>query len=59
MKILLGDINAKVSRDIFKPIIGNESLHEISNGNTLRVVKFFIFRYLIVKNTMFPQRKIH
>jgi hypothetical protein len=28
MKILLGDFNAKVGREnIFKPIIGNESLH--------------------------------
>jgi exonuclease III len=28
MKILLGDFNAKVSmEDIFKPTIGNESLH--------------------------------
>jgi hypothetical protein len=34
MKILLGDFNAKVGReDIFKPIIGHESLHEISNDN--------------------------
>jgi hypothetical protein len=34
MKILLGAFNAKVGReDIFKPIIGNESLHEISNDN--------------------------
>jgi hypothetical protein len=31
MQILLGDFNAKVGReDIFKPIIGNESLQEIS-----------------------------
>jgi hypothetical protein len=30
MKILLGYFNAKVGReDIFKPTIGNESLHEI------------------------------
>jgi hypothetical protein len=30
MKVLLGDINAKVSKeDIFKPTIGNESSHEI------------------------------
>jgi hypothetical protein len=34
MKILLGDLNAKVGReDIFKTTIGNESLHEISNEN--------------------------
>jgi hypothetical protein len=34
MKILPGDFNAKVGRkDIFKPIIGNESLHEASNDN--------------------------
>jgi hypothetical protein len=31
MNILLGDFNAKVGmEDIFKPTIGNESLHEIS-----------------------------
>jgi hypothetical protein len=30
MKILLKDFNAKVGREgIFKPTIGNESLHEI------------------------------
>jgi exonuclease III len=39
MKILFGDFNAKVGRkDIFKPTIGNESLHEISNDNGVRVV---------------------
>jgi hypothetical protein len=32
MKILLGDFSAKVGReDIFKPTVGNESLHKISN----------------------------
>jgi hypothetical protein len=41
MKILLVDHNAKVSReDIFKPTIGNESLHEISNDNGVGVVNF-------------------
>jgi hypothetical protein len=39
MKILLEDFNAKVGReDIFKPTIGNESLHEISNDNGVRLV---------------------
>jgi hypothetical protein len=41
MNILLGDFDAKVGReDIFKPTIGNESLHEISNDNGVRVVNF-------------------
>jgi hypothetical protein len=39
MKILLGDFNAEIGKeDIFKPTIWNESLHEISNDNSLRVV---------------------
>jgi hypothetical protein len=41
MKILLGDFSTKVGReDIFKPKIGNESLHEISNENGVRLVNF-------------------
>ena len=36
MKILLGDFNAKVRRDnIFKPTIGNESLHQDINDNVV------------------------
>jgi hypothetical protein len=60
MKILLGDFNAKVGReDIFKPIIGNESLHEASNDNGLGAVNFATLKNLIVKSTTFPQRDIH
>jgi hypothetical protein len=34
MTILIGDFNAKVGReDIFKPMIGNESIHEANNDN--------------------------
>jgi hypothetical protein len=41
MKILLGDLNAKIGReDIFKLTIGNESLHEINNDNGGRVINF-------------------
>ena len=41
MKTLLGDFNAKVVREnIFKPTIGNESLHQESNDNGVRIVYF-------------------
>jgi hypothetical protein len=60
MKILLGDFNAKVCReDIFKPTIGNESLHEISNDSGIRLVNFATSKNLRVKSTMFPHHNIH
>jgi hypothetical protein len=60
MKMLLGDLNAKVRReDIYKARIGNESLHEITNDNGVRVVNFDTYKNLIIKSTMFPHRNIH
>jgi hypothetical protein len=51
MKILFGDFNAKVDRkDILKQTIGNESLHEISNDNGVRVANFATSKNLIVKS---------
>ena len=39
MKIILGYFNAKVGREnIFKPTIENESLHQDSNDNYVRMV---------------------
>jgi hypothetical protein len=56
MNILSGDSNAKVSReDIFKPPIGNESLHETRNDNGVRVVNFATSKKLTLRSTMFPQ----
>jgi hypothetical protein len=60
MQILLGDFNVKVGReDILKPIIGNESLHEVSNDNGVRVVNFATLKILILKGTTFPHCDIN
>jgi hypothetical protein len=60
MKILLGDFNAKVGReDIFKPTIGNESLHATSNDDGVRVVNFATSKNLTVESTMFSHGNIH
>ena len=59
MKILLGDFNAKVGREnIFKPTIGNESLHKDNNDNGVRIVTFGTSKNLVVTSTMFPHRNI-
>jgi hypothetical protein len=53
-KILLGDFNAKVGREAtLKPTIGNQSLHQDSNDNGVRVVNFATSKNLVVKSTMF------
>jgi len=60
MEMLLEDFNAKVGREyIFKPTIGQESLHQDSNDNGVRLVNFTTSQNLVVKSTMFPQRNIH
>jgi hypothetical protein len=55
MKILLRDFISKVGREnIFKPNIGNGSLHQDSNDNGARIEKFAASKSLVVKSTMFP-----
>jgi len=49
MKALLGDFNAKVGREnIFKPTIGDESLHQENNDNGVRIVNFATSKNLAV-----------
>jgi hypothetical protein len=60
MEILLGDFNDKVGReDIFKLTIRNESLHEISYDNGVRLVTFATSKNPRVKSTMFPHHNIY
>jgi len=60
MKIPLGDFNAKVGEEnIFKPTNWNESLHQDSNDNGVRIVNCATSKHIDVKSTMFPHRIIH
>jgi hypothetical protein len=45
--------------NIFKPTTGNDTSHEISNDNEVRVVNFAKSKNLVVKSTMFLYRSIH
>jgi hypothetical protein len=59
MKILLGDVNAKVGvQNICKPTIGNESLYEITSDNGVRVVNCGVSKTQTVESTMFPHHNI-
>jgi len=52
VKIILGDLNAQVK-------IGNESVHDRSNGNGTRLIKFAIANNLIVSCSFFPRKNIN
>ncbi len=60
MKIVLGDFNAKVEKEnIFKPTIGNESLHQDSADNGVGIINLATSNNLVLKGTMFRQRDFH
>lgn len=60
IKILLGDFNAKIGREEhYYQTIGNNSLHETSNDNGMRVIDFATTRNLVCRSTWFPRKNIH
>ena len=59
-KMLLGDFNAKVGgENIFKPTNGQESLHQVSKDNGVRIVNIATSKNLVVNSMMFPHWNIH
>jgi hypothetical protein len=54
MKMILGNFMASGRENIFKTTIGNESLHQDSNDNGVKIVNFATSQNLVVKSTMLP-----
>ena len=60
IKIILGDFNAKVgTEDIYNPTIGNESLHNETNNNGIKIIQFAISKDFNVWSTTFPLKDNH
>ncbi|XP_073986277.1 uncharacterized protein [Rhodnius prolixus] len=60
VKLLLGDFNAKVGKEQdYRPTIGLNSVHEVSNDNGCRLIDFATDKTLRVVSTSFPHKRIH
>jgi exonuclease III len=60
IKILLGDLNAKVGREeIYQGLIRRHSMHFNTNNNGQRLVEFAAAKNMVVSSTCFPHKEIH
>ena len=60
VKIVIGDMNAQVGREeMYRPVIGPDSLHTVSNDNGQRCINFAASRGMVVRSTFFPRKNIH
>jgi len=60
IKIIIGDMNAKICRkNVFRPTIGKESLHIVSNDNGTRFISFAMSRDIIITSTYFQRKDIY
>ena len=59
IKIILEIAMQKLVKKINKTTIGNESLHNETNSNRIKMIQFVIFKVLNVRSTKFPYKDIH
>jgi hypothetical protein len=57
IKIIIGDMNAKVGKDLIIPNVGKFGLHDVSNDNGTRLADFSVTRNLVINSTMFPHKR--
>ena len=60
IKIILGDVYAEVGKEyIYKPTMGNESLHNETNNNGIKIIQIAISKGFKVRSTIFPHKDIN
>jgi hypothetical protein len=55
----MGDMNAKVGKDMRAHNVDRYSLHEVSNDNGMRLTDFAVSRNMVISSVIFPHKDIH
>jgi hypothetical protein len=55
----MGDMNAKLGKDVRIQNVGRCSLHEKSNNNGIKLIYFSISRNMVISSMRFPHNDIH
>jgi mRNA deadenylase 3'-5' endonuclease subunit Ccr4 len=59
IKIIVGDMNAKIGKDPRVPYVGHHSLHDEFNTNGIMMTDFAVTRKLVISSTKFPHKSVH
>lgn len=60
IKMVVGHINANIrNKHMYRPVIGPERLHEVSNENGIKLINFAYSKEFTISSTYFPRKNIH
>jgi endonuclease/exonuclease/phosphatase family metal-dependent hydrolase len=58
IKIIMGDMNAKIGKNHRVPYVGHHSLHDEFNNNGIMMTDFAVTRNLVISSTVFPHKNV-
>jgi hypothetical protein len=59
IKIIRGDMNAKIGKDPRVPYVGHHSLHDKCNVNRIMMTDCAVTRKLVISSSMFPHKSVN
>jgi hypothetical protein len=59
IRIIMGDMNAKIGKEPRVPYVGHHSLHDEFTNNGIIMTNFAVTRNLVISITMFPHKSVH
>ncbi|XP_055645365.1 craniofacial development protein 2-like [Toxorhynchites rutilus septentrionalis] len=59
IRIVIGNFNAQVGQEEYKPVIGGFSAHQLTNEMGLRLIGFAASKDMVIRSTFFQHKLLH